>query len=154
MNYDLLRKIRSLLISWLIILTFVTVGCQRIQFENVNPPLPFLTFDQNEGISFVNLPLAVQEFRKHPHLPPESQAPLLTVTWFPRPYPKFFDVLLLWEDGSISNYREVPDWAVQGGTGAELTMNELQEMRNLLDKLTGVQTPTTGNGTTVIAFRF
>jgi hypothetical protein len=154
MNYRL-SKFPSGITYWLMALLFMTCGCQGIFSKHVDTPSPVQSPGPGGHISFAELPQPVQEFHNRLNLTSETQTPIFAVTWFPRPYSKFFHVLRLFEDGSVLGFAEIPDWAVQGGLPlSKLNADELQGVGDILNHLAEVQTPTIGKGTTIVTLSF
>jgi len=151
------RLYRNRPYSWVaylaITLLLASSGCRTVPQRTGTPRVDQLSAPDKD-LSFATLPIAVQDTHRRFAFAPHTSI-ALAATWFPRPYAKSFQILLLSRDGHISTFSEIPDWAVQGGLPrAELDPDELQRVRAILSQLVEDQVTPTGKGATVVAVSF
>lgn len=83
--------------------------------------------------TFDALPGEIQEF--HYALQNSTVAEVAKITWFSCPYPEFYYALVFYVDKTVTHWREVPNWATQGGAAGKLTVENYVQLVELLSEL-------------------
>ena len=131
-----------------IIMTLLS-GCQSDLLQVVKTPTSTPAFDPNEDISLANQPRWLQLFHLNPLADVKDN--VIILTWYDRPYPKSFDVLLFSDEGVVKVFHEIPTWGTKGGRSpSQLNANELRSVDDIIQTLPKQEIPTSGNDATVI----
>jgi len=103
--------------------------------------------------TFDALPGEIQKFHYTFH--GSTVTEVAKITWFSCPYPGFYYTLVFYANKTVTHWREVPDWATQGGATGTLTTDGYMRLAELLAGLTGNDIPTfEGKGDYLIGLSF
>ena len=81
--------------------------------------------------TFDALPEEIQRFHHD-----TGMGEIVKITWFSCPYPGFYYTLVFHENKAVTHWREVPDWAIQGGAEGVLSDAEYASLQENLTKIT------------------